>query len=146
MKLLLEREPSSQFCTIGKLYVDDNLHCFTLEDVVRPEKIKGETAIPAGTYQVVVDWSMRFKTFLPRLLKVPDFVGVRIHPGNTATDTEGCILLGKYHDTNVITHSREAFAEFFPKLQAALARGETVHITIDNALGETDAQADGIKQ
>jgi hypothetical protein len=146
MKLLLEREPSTAFCTMGRLYVDGNLQCFTLEDVVRPVKIPGETAIPAGTYQVTIDWSMRFKTFLPRICQVPDFVGVRIHPGNTAADTEGCILVGKYHDNNVITHSRDAFLELFPKMKEAFEHGQTITLTIENAPSARDAQADGIKQ
>ena len=80
----------SEKSTIGKLVVDDTFFCYTLEDKDRyletnPDgKVYGETAIPRGKYQVVIDYSQRFKRELPRLLHVPGFEGVRIHPGNYA--------------------------------------------------------------
>ena len=81
--------------TIGKLYIDGAYFCDTLEDTVRTgEKIAGKTAIPAGTYKVKMTWSPRFKRYLPEILNVPNFSGVRIHAGNSALDTEGCVLLG----------------------------------------------------
>ena len=88
--------------TIGKFYIDGVYHCFTLEDAVREVegqpveswKIKGETAIPKGTYKVVLDFSTHFQKTLPHILNVPGYEGVRIHQGNTDKDTEGCILLG----------------------------------------------------
>ena len=80
--------------TTGELYVDGKFVCYTLEDAIRKEKIKGVTAIPAGTYDVIINMSTRFKRLMPLLLNVPDFEGVRIHPGNTAEDTEGCIRVG----------------------------------------------------
>src|SRR6478736_9414023 len=94
MKLTLRREPSTTKSTPGKLYVDSIFECYTLEDVVRPAKIYGQTAIPAGTYKVIINMSNRFKRLLPLLLNVPDYEGVRIHPGNTDKDTDGCILPG----------------------------------------------------
>lgn len=133
MNLVLERNPSNQFCTIGTLFVNGVFECWTLEDIVRDTKIKSETAIPAGIYDVAVDWSVHFKTFLPRLINVPNFVGVRIHPGNTAADTEGCILVGKYKDENTVISSREAFSVLFPKITAALTHGEKVTLRIENA-------------
>ena len=92
MELRVERTDFSETSTIGKLYVDDQFECYTLEDKVRPVKIKGKTAIPAGRYEVIVNFSQRFGRMLPLFLNVPNFEGVRIHPGNTAADTEGCIL------------------------------------------------------
>lgn len=100
--------------TIGKLYIDGNYYCDTLEDVVRPTgvKIPGKTAIPAGKYKVKVTWSPRFKRYLPEILNVPGFSGVRIHSGNSATDTEGCLLLGLNKEKGKVLNSKNA-VEFF---------------------------------
>lgn len=99
--------------TIGKLYIDGAYFCDTLEDTVRTgEKVYGKTAIPAGTYKVKMTWSPRFKRYLPELLNVPNFSGVRIHSGNTATDTEGCLLLGLNKVKGRILNSKDA-VEFF---------------------------------
>lgn len=85
--------------TIGKLYLDDKYYCDTLEDTVRDltkeKKVFGKTAIPEGTYRVVVTHSPRFKRELPLLLDVPHFVGIRIHRGNDNSHTHGCILVGE---------------------------------------------------
>jgi hypothetical protein len=80
--------------TIGQLYIDGELFCFTLEDVVREEKIPNETAIPTGTYEVVLETSPKFGPETVTVKNVPGFTGIRIHAGNTADDTEGCIILG----------------------------------------------------
>lgn len=100
--------------TIGKLYIDGNYYCDTLEDVVRPTgvKISGKTAIPAGKYKVKVTWSPRFRRYLPEILNVPGFSGVRIHSGNSATDTEGCLLLGLNKEKGKVLNSKNA-VEFF---------------------------------
>lgn len=99
--------------TIGKLYIDGAYFCDTLEDVVRTgEKIAGKTAIPAGTYKVKMTWSPRFKRYLPEILNVPNFSGVRIHAGNSALDTEGCILLGLNKVKARVVCSKNA-VEFF---------------------------------
>lgn len=112
MKLVLERIFKGETYTIGKLYVDGEYFCDTLEDKVRnlpatcpntpkgldckcKEKVKGKTAIPAGTYRISYELSPRFKRKLPRLLDVPHFIGILIHRGNTDADTEGCILVGE---------------------------------------------------
>ncbi len=112
MQLRLVRHTFTQQSTVGNLEVDGTFECFTLEDVVRPVKLAGVTAIPAGHYEVVVTYSERFKRPMPLLLKVPDFDGVRIHWGNTDKDTEGCILVGRSKSADFIGESRAAFASF----------------------------------
>jgi len=140
MLLEVRREPSANGCTLGSLYVDGAFECFTLEDVIREVpgepvtawKIPGATAIPSGTYQVTVNLSNRFQKLLPQLLDVPGFAGVRIHSGNCAADTEGCILVGRRRGVTTILESRLAFQALFPKIQAAISRGEPVQIRILN--------------
>lgn len=121
MRIKVTRFSFQEKCTIGHLLCDgDDTGIFTLEDKVRDEKIPGETAIPSGTYKVVVDYSTHFGKDLPHLLDVPGFEGVRIHPGNTDLDTEGCILVGKKWDLgDFVGQSREAFDELFEKIKAA---------------------------
>ena len=102
--------------TIGKLYIDDNYFCDTLEDVVRSgEKVYGQTAIPAGKYKVKKTYSPRFKKKLPEILNVPGFSGVRIHSGNTAKDTEGCLLLGLNKAKGAVLCSQDAMAFFMDR-------------------------------
>lgn len=99
MRLELKRIAKREGYTIGRLSVDGRYLCDTLEDRVRDlareRKIPGETAIPEGTYKVVVNISPKFRRMLPRLLNVPHFEGILIHRGNTAGDTAGCILVGE---------------------------------------------------
>src|SRR3989442_1816583 len=92
----LRRKVFTSNSTIGELLINGKLECFTLEDRIRPPgvKVPGQTAIPEGSYEVIVTLSQRFKRDLPLLLNVPNFRGVRIHTGNTELDTEGCILVG----------------------------------------------------
>jgi hypothetical protein len=92
--------------------------------------VPGETAIPYGTYGVIINWSPRFNRPLPLLLEVPDFSGIRIHPGNTAKDTEGCILVGDGFsaDHKAVLNSRVTFNKLFPLLQEALAEGISIEI------------------
>lgn len=119
--LLLQRKWSVKDGTIGELFVDGVFECFSLEDIIRPvgEKVYGSTAIPSGSYKVVVDWSDHFKRNMPHILDVPGFEGVRIHSGNTPADTEGCILVGqtRYLDNASIGGSRLAYEHLFRKLQ-----------------------------
>ena len=131
MKLKLERTYCGPSCTIGSLYVDGAFECFTLEDIVRAgEKVPGDTAIPAGSYNVVITPSNRFKRDLPLLENVPNFSGIRIHPGNTAEDTEGCLLVGRTKGTSFVGESKAAFTALFAKLRQALDEGDTVTIEV----------------
>jgi len=119
MKLELKRLHRTDNSTIGELTIDGKFECYTLEDKERDVKIKGETAIPKGTYKVIINQSNRFKKLLPLLISVPNFEGVRIHPGNSNHDTEGCILVGMNRSLDYITKSRKAFDSLFKKMQGA---------------------------
>ena len=126
MQLTLKRNDSNEEATIGKLYIDGVFFCYTLEDVQRTVKIKHESAIPKGTYKVIISMSPRFKRLLPLLINVPGFDGVRIHPGNTAANTDGCILVGDYKNDTFISNSVKTFNKLFDKI-----RGEDLTITIE---------------
>ena len=121
MNLRLVREPTRLAATLGVLFVDGAFECFTLEDAERDIKVAGVTAIPSGRYEVKVTYSPRFKRQLPLLLNVPGFTGIRIHPGNTDKDTEGCILPGRVRRGNppAVLESRLAFEPLLKKLQAS---------------------------
>ena len=125
MQLVLERNASDVEATIGKLYIDDVFFCYTLEDVQRDVKIQNETAIPTGTYKVLITMSPKFKRLLPLLIDVPGFDGIRIHPGNTAKDTDGCILVGDSFTRDFVTNSVTTFNKLFDKI-----KGEDITITI----------------
>jgi Family of unknown function (DUF5675) len=122
MNLRLLRKTFTDASTIGELSVDGKPECFTLEDKVRAVKIFGKTAIPAGIYEVTITFSEKFKKPLPLLLNVPNYAGIRIHPGNKPEDTEGCILVGTTRSKDFIGNSKVAFAALFTKLQAALLK------------------------
>lgn len=119
MKLHLKRLNKTNKSTIGELSIDGVFECYTLEDVERDVKIKGITAIPKGTYKVGISMSNRFKKELPILFNVPNFEGVRIHPGNVAENTEGCILVGQTRTLDFIGNSRKAFDKLFAKMKLA---------------------------
>jgi len=119
MKIEVKRLHRTENSTIGELTIDGKFECYTLEDKERDVKIKSETAIPKGTYKVIINQSNRFKRLLPLLINVPNFEGVRIHPGNSNHDTEGCILVGMNRSVDYITKSRKAFDSLFKKMQGA---------------------------
>ena len=129
MLMQITRKWFTDKSTIGELAVEGEFECYTLEDVVREEKIKGETAIPAGTYEIAITFSNKFKKYLPLLMNVPNFEGVRIHPCNRPEDTEGCILVGQTKDNDFVGHSVAAFESLFPKIEAATVK-EKVFIEI----------------
>lgn len=146
MKLLLQTIAERTGYTIGRLYVDGAYFCDTLEpqvrDLSKAMKIPGKTAIPAGTYTILMNvFSSRFgyQSFyltyanggkLPRLYRVPQFEGVLIHCGNTAADTEGCILVGKNKEVGKVLDSRLTFRRLYEKLMEAYRRNEVITITV----------------
>lgn len=126
MTLTMRRKHLTPQSTISTLDVDGVFECWILEDVVRAPgvKVAGKTAIPAGRYEVVVTFSNRFQRMLPLLLRVPMFEGIRIHPGNTAADTEGCLLPGITRAVDYVGNSRMAFDKLFGKIEAAAKAGK----------------------
>lgn len=134
MLLQVKRFKKGDKSTLGRLYINGEFECFTLEDVIRDgAKVAGKTAIGDGAYDLVIDMSSRFKRNMPHVLNVPNFEGIRIHSGNTDADTEGCILLGlKVVNDDFIAESRVAFDRFFPKLQDGIAVDGKAYIVISN--------------
>ena len=132
MRLILQRLQLLNGCTIGELLVNGNHECWTLEDTVRAlgEKVPHQTAIPFGTYKVVIDKSVRFQRDMLHVLDVPMFAGIRIHSGNTAADTDGCILVGLDRLKDRVGRSRAALDILQPKVQSALDAGEEVTIEV----------------
>lgn len=125
MRLDLYRRWKYPDTMIGELFIDGVHFGYTCEDGDRSgadkvlqagEKIAGKTCIPTGTYKVVLTFSERFQRVLPLLVGVPLFAGIRIHPGNTNKDTDGCILVGKYYDGEKVTDSKAAFEELMKRL------------------------------
>lgn len=132
MELKLTRKWLTKNSTVGELSVDGKQECFVIEDNYPTpyKKTPGVTAIPAGRYEVIVNISTRFKVEMPLLLNVPEYQGVRIHPGNTSSDTEGCLLPGRKREVNKVLESKLAYDALFTKIKAAIARKERVWITI----------------
>ena len=147
MELILERIAKRKTYTIGRLYIlrqvlDEyssgeakEYLCDTLEPTWRDYehgayKVKGRSAIPEGRYAVVISWSPKFKAWLPILLGVPMFEGIRIHAGNTAKDTQGCILVGKNREVGKVLESRIWVHRLKQKIVEAKDKGEAVWITI----------------
>lgn len=141
MHIRVMREPSINDTTLGSLFIDDHWQCHTLEDVIRPagEKVRNKTAIPPGRYKLILSMSNRFKKIMPEVLNVPMFTGIRIHSGNTAKDTAGCLLVGQTRslETRSIGRSRFAYTALMLKLTAAVKAGETIYITFVNPLTAT---------
>lgn len=135
MIIRIIREPSLNGTTIGVVMVDDRFLCWSLEDAIRDVKVAGETAIPAGRYRVALTHSPKFGRVLPEVLNVPGFAGVRIHPGNSAADTEGCLLFGHQRKGAFIEQSRMACDKVQEQIAAAAARGEQCWLLIENPLG-----------
>lgn len=153
MKLKIDRKWRKSTYTVGILYVDGVRFCETLEDKdrglfqgdtlsqIKSLKVYGETAIPIGTYTVAMDvLSPKYSAVkwykdlcggkMPRLLDVPGFEGILIHPGNTALDSYGCILVGRNTKVGMVTESKATFKKLYKKMRAAHDRGEKITITI----------------
>lgn len=127
MTVLLSRRQTGDGGTFGELFVNGKFFAFTLEpDEDRPS----HPAIPVGVYKVIVTLSARFKRRLPLIVGVPGRTGIRIHPGNLESDTEGCILLGTSQTAHGIGNSRVACEKFQTVLEQALERGETVLLSV----------------
>lgn len=140
MKLRLVREPSVLGVTLGVLFVNGTFECWILEDQIREQpgrpvstwKVATKTAIPAGRYRIIITDSVRFKRRLPLIVGVPGFDGVRIHPGNSIEDTEGCLLPGRVRSVSKVGESKLAFDKLFAKIDAALSADEAVWIDVEN--------------
>lgn len=151
MELRLDRIFRTNEYTIGELYVDGAYISDTLEDPVRPlpvtcpntpkgiackckEKVYGDTAVPAGTYEVKLSYSSRFKRIMPEILNVPHFLGIRIHTLNKSSETEGCIGVGTWDGITEdwISNSRSAYDKLFKLLKSASDNKESITITINN--------------
>lgn len=139
MELKLTRETFSEKSTIGKLYVDGVFYCYTLEDTCRQVigepvsawKQQSRTAIPVGKYTIVVNMSNRFKKELPLLIDVEGFSGVRIHPGNSDADTEGCILVGRTKGVDFIGNSQSIFGELFKLIQTTYIQEKSITLRVE---------------
>lgn len=153
MKLEIERRWKKETYTIGRLYVDGVFFCNTLEDkcrglkktdstfFIKQRKVYGETAIPTGEYAVAMNvtspkyaavafyWQL-CQGKMPRLLNVPGFDGILIHPGNTALDTLGCILVGKNTKVGQLTESKATFKALYKEMEKAYKAGEEITIDI----------------
>ena len=140
MDLKLKRIYSGDTYTIGHLYIDGDYYCDVLEDTdrgltddmseeqIKKIKVYGKTAIPKGTYKVEVTYSPKFKRYLPILLNVKGFTGIRIHSGNIPEDTLGCLLVGYNKEKGKVLNSRVTS----DKLTALLRNcEEEIHITIE---------------
>lgn len=129
MEILLERAWKRDTYTIGRVTIDGKRFCESIEDTDRglhqdmPEKeiakvkVYGATAIPAGEYTVKMTYSPKYKRTMPEVLDVKGFRGIRIHSGNTAEDSLGCILLGRNTKVGMVTDSRKTCKEFEKMLQ-----------------------------
>ena len=138
MNITLIRKYKLPTYTIGKLYIDGEYFCDTLEDKDRgltdsmfvseisKIKIKKETAIPTGTYKVTITYSNRFKKNMPLINDVKGFEGIRIHSGNTNQDTEGCVLVGFNKVKGNVINSRDTYNKLF----SVLSKSNNITITI----------------
>ena len=155
MELRLERIALRSEYTIGKLYVDGEYVCDTIEDTVRDldkdgkfangeVKIPGKTAIPYGRYEITMkvkspkysnfskySWAKKYDGYLPRLLNVPHFYGVLIHVGNSALDSEACVLVGENKVVGKVINSVNTFRRLMDDyLVPAKKKNENIVITI----------------
>lgn len=151
MRFILQRFSDNRKSTLGILVKETDLgrplfQGYTLEDEFRPSKVKGETRIPAGVYEIVIQtidtpktfqYRQKYSWFMSHLMlkDVPDFVGIYIHIGNTDEDTDGCLLLGDNADNNVIGHgsisnSTQCFMRFYSDVYEHLHEGKKATIEI----------------
>lgn len=139
MKIIVERNDLGENYSRGMMYINGVFSFYTMEDKDRRLevggiKIQNETAIPRGTYPVIIDHSNRFGREMPHITGVSGFSGVRIHAGNTSHDTEGCILIGtavgRVNGEEAVLNSKSAFSKFYKILEAAIDSGEEVTLEV----------------
>lgn len=118
MELTSTRKWYTPTSTISDLALNGERECFVLEDTVRAPgvKIQNETAIGAGRFRVIVDWSNRFRKYAFHILDVPNYTGIRMHSGNTDEDTDGCLLVGQTRALNAVWGSHLAYVALWDKL------------------------------
>ena len=131
MKLKLVRKWRKETYTIGDLYVDGKWFCNVIEDrdrglddsmglaEIMSKKRYGETCIPYGTYKVEITYSPKYKRLMPEIKNVKGFSGIRIHSGNTAKDTLGCLIIGKNTQVGMVTESRKTYNKLFALMKDA---------------------------
>ena len=134
MRLTVLRIANKPTYTIGKLYIDGCYFCDVLEDTDRgldddmkeseilKKKIKGQTAIPTGTYPVKITYSPKYKKNMPLIENVKGYSGIRIHSGNTHKDTEGCVLVGKNKEVGKVLESRKTYNALYKILSETKER------------------------
>ena len=135
MNLYQIRDVFTENSTTSKLFIENEEECFILEDQDRKleaggKKVYGRTAIPRGRYKIEMDWSPKYGRDMPHILDVPQFEGIRIHPGNRSEDTEGCLIPGQERVEDYVRNSKPAFDALLTKLNAAWANNEEVWLTI----------------
>ncbi len=142
MELLLTRKDFTNESTIGELFIDEVHECFVIEDkdrgltqkdsleTIKKVKVFAETCIPYGKYEIGISFSNRFQQPMPILLGVPGWEGVRIHWGNKAKDTEGCLIVGTTKGTDFVGNSKYEYSFLLDKLKKALEK-EKVFLTIN---------------
>lgn len=153
LELLLDRKYKNETYTIGNLYVDGEWFCNALEDKdrglsqtmpleeIKETKVYGETAIPTGRYEVRMDivspkyngvkwYKDNFGGRMPRLESVKGFSGILIHSGNTALDSNGCILVGMNKAKGKVLDSRATFQKLWKILEQARKAGKTIYLTV----------------
>jgi len=134
MKIVVQRRPPDSIATLGEMLIDGVHECFTLEPA---------STFAAGTFDLVIDQSVRFRRLMPHVLNVPGHSGIRIHWGNWAKDTEDCTLVGETVGTDFVGHSVEEFNLFFQKLQAALEQGPVTISYLDPTGGNAGSGTGG---
>lgn len=141
MKLELKRIALKPNYTIGKLFINGTYYCDTIEDKVIDlnkngkfddglTKVMNQTAIPYGTFKVVVNHSPKFNRELPRLLDVPYFEGILIHNGSDQNSSSGCIIVGENKTVGKVTNSTFYMNNLTARIKDAQNKGETTTITI----------------
>lgn len=151
MKILIDRNYKYPKYTVGEVYVNGTFYCYSLEDTDRglhvdmpmryfkERKVYGETAIPCGVYEIIIDWSPKFKKYMPhvmwrnadgKLVEVPGFSGIRLHSGANSSNTLGCIMFGRWEGGDRLIASPAITSNLVGKIEKARNEKETVILEI----------------